>query len=136
MRGVIIDYTNVVEAEIKAKLLPGLDDFLMEKGTTLNNIEPNEMLRGGSSLGYTELVLNRIAENPILTNLFSVLPKDTTSFLFDKLPGSLSEVRKLRNAAAHGDSVGSKDAKEIRRLLHGTQGKAGLLERLSKITLG
>jgi len=137
-RGVIIDYAKAVEGEIKAKLLPGLRNFLMKKGTTLENILPNKVQSGGSDLGYAELVLKRIAENQILTNFLSVLPKDTVSFLLNELPVSLAEVRELRNRAAHGDFVDTKDAKKMRRLVLGTPEtpeKPGLLKRLHKINL-
>jgi len=134
-RGVIIDYANTVEGEIKEKLLPGLGNFLMKKGTTLENILPNKVQSGGSNFGYAEVVLKIIAEKPILTNLLSALPKDTASFLLYELPGSLADLRKLRNAAAHGDFVDAKSAKEMRKLVLGTPEKAGLLKRLTEINL-
>lgn len=130
---VIMGYANTVEDEIKEKLLPGLGNFLMKKGTTLENILPSTVESGGSHLGYAEVVLKIIAKNPILTKLLSALPKDTASFLLNELPCSLAELRKLRNAAAHGNFVNAKSAKEMQKLILGTPEKAGLLRRLSEI---
>ena len=131
---VIMGYANVVEAEIKAKLLPRLENLLMEKGATLENILPSQVESGGSALGYAELVLKRIATNPILINLLSGLPKDTVSFLLSELPDLLKDLRLPRRLSAHGDVV--HDAKKIQKLVLGTPEKAGLLKRLTEINLG
>jgi hypothetical protein len=131
--GVITEYANSVEAEIKAKLLPRLDNLLKKKGTTLENLLPSRVESGGSSLGYAEIVLKRIATNPLLKNLLlSALPEDTCSFLLSELPGSLARLRQLRKPPAHGDVMTASEAKEMRRLVLGTPEKPGLLKRLNE----
>ena len=130
---VIAGYSNAVEEEIKANLLPRLNSFLIEKGTTLENILSNKMKIGGSALGYAEAVLKKIAENSVLTSILSALPQDTFSFLLRELPDSIARLRKLRKDAVHGDIVDS--AKEIRKLVLGTPKKAGLLKRLNEVII-
>lgn len=133
--GVITEYANAVEAEIKAKLLPGLGNLLKKNGTTLENILPSRVESGGSSLGYAEVVLKRIAANQLLTNFLSALPKDTVSFLLYELPGSLAKLRELRNPAPHGNVMTASQAKEMQKLVLGTPEKPGLLKRLNDINI-
>jgi len=132
--GVIIEYANSVEAEIKAKLLPGLNNLLKKMGTTPENILPSRVESGGSILGYAEAVIKRIATKPLLRGfLLSALPEDTCYFLLSELPDSLAKLRELRNSAAHGDIMTASEAKEIRRLVLSTPEKPGLLERVTEI---
>jgi len=133
--GAIMEYANAVEAEIKSKLLPGLKNLLMKKGTMLENILPSKVKSGGSSFGYTETVLNEIAVNPDLTKLLSPLPQDTVSFLLNELPSSLAKLRKMRRNAAHGDIMTAWEAKEMRKCVLGTPQKPGLLKRLTEINI-
>ena len=133
--GVITEYANSVEAEIKTKLLPGLGNLLKKKGTTLENILPSRVESGGSSLGYAEVVLKRIAANSLLINFLSPLPEDTVSFLLYELPGSLAKLRELRKPPAHGDVMTASEAKEMRKLVLGTPEKPGLLKRLNDINI-
>ncbi len=133
--GVIIEYANSVEAEIKVKLLPGLGNLLKEKGTTLERILPSRIESGGSSLGYAEIILRRIAANPLRRNFLSALPEDTVSFLLHELPTSLAKLRELRRPPAHGDVMTAKEAKEMRKLVLGTHEKPGLLKRLNEIKI-
>lgn len=133
--GVITEYASSVEAEIKAKILPGLANIMKEKGTTLENILPNRVESGGSSLGYAEIVLRRIAEKPLLVNFLATLPEDASSFLLFELPDSLAKVRELRRPPAHGDVMTASLAKEMRKLVLGTPGKPGLLKRLNEISI-
>lgn len=133
--GVITEYANSVEAEIKAKLLPGLGNLLKKKGTTLENILPSRIESGGSSLGYAEVILKRIAANPLLINFLSALPEDTVSFLLYELPGSLAKLRELRTPPAHGDVMTASEAKKMQKLVLGTPEKPGLLKRLNEISI-
>jgi len=133
--GAITEYANAVEAEIKAKLLPRLGNLLRKKGTTLENIVPNRVGSGGSSLGYAEAVLKRIAANPLLVGFLSALPEDTVSFLLYELPGSVAKLRELRNPAPHGNVMTASEAKEMRKLVLGTPEKPGLLKRLNEIDI-
>ncbi len=133
--GVITEYANSVEAEIKAKLLPRLGDLLKSKGVTLENILSSRIERGGTSLGYAEAVLKRIAENQFLVGLLSALPEDTVAFLLYELPNSSAKLRELRNPPAHGDAMTASQAKEMRKLVLGTPEKPGLLKRLNEIDI-
>jgi hypothetical protein len=133
--GAMTEYANAVEAEIKSKLLPGLENFLMKKGTILENILPSKVKSGGSSLGYAEAVLKQIAANPDLTKLLSPLPQDTVSFLLNELPGSLARLRGLRRPPAHGDVMTANEAKEMRKFVLGTPQRPGLLKRLTELNI-
>lgn len=133
--GVITEYANSVEAEIKVKLLPALGNLLKEKGTTLERILPNRIESGGSSLGYAEVILRRIAANPLRRNFLSALPEDTASFLLYELPASLAKLRELRKPPAHGDVMTAKEAKEMRKIVLGTHDNPGLLKRLNEINI-
>jgi len=128
-------YANAVEAEIKAKLLPQLENFLTGKGFSLQTILPKRVDRGDSDLGYAEAVLRTAEPSPLLKRFLSLLPTETHSFLFHELPDSLAQLRDLRNRAAHGGVMNASEAKEIRKLVLGTPEKAGLLKRLIEINL-
>lgn len=132
--GVITEYANSVEAEVKSKLLPRLDSVLRKNGTSLESILPSKVQRGGSNLGYAEAILRRIAEKPLLKSLLlSALSEDTCSFLLSELPGQLAKVRELRKPPAHGDVMTASQAKEMRGLILGSPEKPGLLKRLNEI---
>jgi hypothetical protein len=133
--GVMTEYANAVEAEIKSKLLPGLEGFLRKKGVTLEGILPSRVASGGSSLGYAQLVLERIAAKPILRGFLSDLPADTVSFLLCQLPASLGKLRELRGPSAHGEAMTVKEAREIRKLVLGTPEKPGLLRRMTELNI-
>ena len=133
--GVMTEYANTVEAEIKSKLLPWLEDLLMKKGTKLENILPSKIESGGSSLGYAEVVLRKIAASADLTELLSPLPQDTLAFLLNELPGSLARLRGLRRPPAHGDVMSANEAKEMRKLVLGTPQRPGLLKRLTELNI-
>jgi hypothetical protein len=133
--GVITEYANAVEAEIKSKLLPRLGHFLRSKGATLENILPNRTESGGSSLGYDQIVLETIAAKPILRGFLSDLPSDTVSFLLHQLPFSLAKLREARRPSAHGEAITAKEAREIRELVLGTPKKPGLLKRMTETNI-
>jgi tetratricopeptide (TPR) repeat protein len=133
---VITEHASSVEAEIKAKLLPRLDSVLKKNGTSLESILPNKIQSGGSSLGYAEAILRRIAADPLLKSLLlSALSEDASSFLLSQLPGSLARVRELRKRPAHGDVMSASEAEEMRRLVLGSPEKPGLLRRLCEIDI-
>jgi len=133
--GVIIEYSSAVEAEIKARLLPRLENFLKRSGTSLQTILPKRVDRGDSNLGYAEAVLKATGSNPFLKQLLSILPSETLSFLFQELTDSLKQLRELRNCAAHGGVINASEAKQIRKLVIGTPEKPGFLKRLAEINL-
>jgi len=134
--GVITEYANSVEAEVKVKLLPKLDSVLRKNSTSLESILSSKVQRGGSNLGYAEAILTRIAENPFLKSVvLSGLSEDTCSFLLSELPGHLAKVRKIRTPSAHGDAMTAKEAREIRKLVLGTPEKPGLLKHMTELKL-
>jgi hypothetical protein len=133
---VIVGYSNAVEAEIKTRLLPQLENFLMAKGFFLQDILPKRVGKGDSDLGYAEAVLRQVKSESIpkeLTELFSFLPSETSSFLLDDLPDDLVKLRNLRNPSSHGHIINN--AEETRKLVLGTPEKPGLLKRLTEINL-
>ncbi len=133
-REVIVGYTTVVEAEIKARLLPQLATYLTGKGISVDSILPWEEDSRKSVLGYTARVLKKMGENSILLRLLSFLPKETLSFLLSELPNSLAHLRELRNRAVH-EIVSAKDAKDTRKLVLGSPENPGLLKRLNQIAI-
>jgi hypothetical protein len=133
---IITEHASSVEAEIKAKLLPRLDSLLKKNGTSLEKILVSKVQSGGSSLGYAEAILRRIAADSLLKSLLlSALSEDTSSFLLSQLPGSLARVRELRKRPAHGDVMSASKAEEMRRLVLGSPEKPGLLKHLCEIDI-
>lgn len=132
--GVITEYANSVEAEVKSKLLPRLDSVLKKNGTSLDSVEQSKVKRGGSNLGYAEVILRKIAEYQSLSSLLvSALPKDTCRFLLSELPSHLAKVRALRRTPAHGGAMTASQAEEMRGLVLVSPERPGLLKRLNEI---
>jgi len=130
---VITEYSNAIEAEVAVKLLPWLGRIMSEKGASLESILPSRVESGGSTLGYAEMLLRRIAANPILKSYLPALSDDSESFLLYKLPNALVTLRTRRNVPAHGGIGIATEAKEMRIIVLGTYETPGLLKRLHDV---
>jgi len=130
---VVLGYANAIEAEIRAKLLPQLEQFLSANGTTVEETAPAAIPQQPYTLRYVQMVLEGIAKNQLLRARLTSTGQANTSFLLGELPSSLGRLRRLRNKAAHGVVI--RDARNIRDLVLGSQERPGLLRKLSDLRL-
>jgi hypothetical protein len=134
---IVMGYANAMEEEIRRQLLRPLQSFLRSK--TGNNIlsvgQKFIKVHDRCDTADIEGILSAGELNQ-LKEFYLPLTTEAHLFLFDELPRSLEELRKLRNPSAHGIVMNANEAKQIRKLVLGTSKKAGLLKRLTEINLG
>jgi len=130
---VVMGYCNAVEEELKQFLYKEYLAYYAEKYNEGYEGESRRQREQGSVLYFIANVTTNTMKNQIWNQFVKTRYPEHGVFLSKELPQSLDKLTVLRNKAAHGKMVNPGDAENARKIVMGTSGKPGLLERLVAI---
>lgn len=134
---VIVGYWNVVESEIRNRLIVHLRNHLFQ---TQNNYSLS-MMRSYSititrdiKVEEIQNILDESGKNPILLGFLSHFAPNSRDYISRDLPSKFKRLRDLRNPAAHGAVISERyAATETKNLVLGTPEHPGILKKLAEL---